>query len=45
MIFYHPSTSKILVNFPTHKSKQSAKGNAPPDNPVPEPLGTTLILS
>ena len=23
----------------------SAKGKAPPDNPVPAPLGTTLILS
>ena len=34
----------ILLNLPKHKSILSSNGRAPPDNPVPAPLGTTLIL-
>ena len=36
--------SKILLNFPRLSKTQSAEGNAPPDKPVPAPLGTTLML-
>ena len=34
----------ILLNFPRPNKIQSAKGKALPANPVPAPLGTTLIL-
>jgi len=37
--------SSILLNFPKHNKILSAKGKAPPDNPVPAPLGTTLNQS
>ena len=40
-----PLADSILLNFPKHNKILSAKGNAPPDSPVPAPLGTTLILS
>jgi len=40
-----PLVDSILLNFPKHNRILSAKGKAPPDNPVPAPLGTTLILS
>ena len=39
------SISNILLNFPRPNKIASCNGNAPPDNPVPAPLGITLIFS
>ena len=36
------STSRILLNFPSPNRIASFKGSAPPDNPVPAPLGITF---
>ena len=35
----------ILLNFPRLNKIASFKGNAPPESPVPAPLGTTFISS
>ena len=39
------SISKILLNFPKPKIIASFRGNAPPESPVPAPLGITFIFS
>ena len=39
------SIFKILLNFPKPRITASCNGNAPPDKPVPAPLGITLIFS
>ena len=39
------SISKILLNFPSPNKIASFNGRAPPERPVPAPLGITLIFS